>query len=99
TICLNAFNVVMAVLSFIGILQAYLLKTSTTFSMYRKPSFSLLHSCISTKSQLQISSTSYEITWHRWNFLLTDLCNSSASSLFHDAFSSFLKPMHQVQIS
>src|SRR5271169_2579367 len=96
TICLNASNTLFPVLSFKGILQAYLVNTSITLIIYLNPLLSLLHSCISTKSQLQISSIAFVITWRRWNFLLTDLCNSSANSSFHDASSSFLK--HQTQI-
>src|SRR6266536_2757072 len=56
TILFNASNVVFIVLSFNGILQAYLLNTSITLSMYLKPLFCVLHSCISTRSQPHTSS-------------------------------------------
>ena len=69
-------------LSFIGTPHAYLLNTSITVRIYLNPLLKEEKACISTKSADHISSLLKTITDRLGNFLLIDLCNSSANFSF-----------------
>ena len=66
-------------LSFIGTVHAYLLNISVTVRIYLNPLLKGEKACLSTKSADHISSLLKTITDGLGNFLLIDVCNSSAN--------------------
>ena len=72
----------MLIIYFKGTTQANLLKISITHNKNVNPLFNLLINCISTKSAPQILSLNPEQTFLFKNFLIIDLCNSSANCKF-----------------
>ena len=73
-------------LSFIGTAHAYLLNTSITVRIYLNPLLKEEKACLSTKSADHISSLLKTITDRLGNYLLIDLCNSSANFSFQPFF-------------
>ena len=67
-------------LSFKELTQAYLVKTSTSHDKYLKPRFLEDNDTISVKSAAQILSLNLIYSFPLFNFLITGLSNSSASS-------------------
>ena len=63
----------MPFLSFKGITQAYLLKTSITHNKNLNPLLNLLYNCISAKTMPQILSLNEEYTFLLLNFLIIGL--------------------------
>ena len=83
--------IIIPFLSFKGIAQAYLPEISITHNKKRIPLLNLLIYCISARSAPQILFIKDECTFLFLNFLIIDLCNSSANSLF-DIFSFLIGP-------
>ena len=71
------------ILSFNGIKQPYLEKTSMTARRYFTPRLNLKNACIFTKSAAHISSIPLTKTLCLLNFLLIGLFNSSARLFFN----------------
>ena len=80
---------------------------SITNNKNRNPLLNLLISCISASSATRILSLKEEYTFRFFNFLIIDLCNSSANSLLDtisfltsplEFFTKFYKLLKQVHV-
>ena len=85
----NAEATAFPVLSFNGINNPYLEKTSMTARRYFIPRLNLENACISTKSAAHILSIPLTKTLRFLNFLLIGLCNSSARLFFLNSHPKF----------
>ena len=79
-ISIKAFMTIFLLLSFKGLTQAYLVKTYITHHKYMTFLFLENSDPISAKAATQILSLNLTKTLLLLNFLITSLCNSSASS-------------------
>ena len=70
---------------------------SITHNKNLNPLLYLLINCICARSASQLLSIKGEGTFHLLNFLIIDLCNSSANSLLE--IFSFLIPLPEVFLS